>query len=127
MKGSGDEASEETSPAKPAHDSGAATKAEYGKHILMHRRYRAWCHWCATGRGRNSQHRRAKEEGEERVPVVAMYSCLLTVASTPVLCLKCPRTGVIAANAVTRKDVTPELVSFLAKDIDNTSHTSCCQ
>ena len=52
-----------------------------------------------------------------------MDFCFITAASTPVLCMKCSRTGIIAAHAVRSKEVTPELVRLVVKDIDNMGHT----
>lgn len=42
----------------------------------------------------------------------------VTDGSSPVLCLKCSQTGVIAAHAVMSKEVTPEIVRLVARDID---------
>ena len=123
MEGQEDEESEEARVVKPAHDPGAPTKAEYDRHMLTHLPYRAWCPWCVTGRGRSAQHRRQRQEGEEGVPMVAMDFCFITEASTPVLCMKCSRTGVIVAHALPSKEVTPELVRLVAKDLDNMGHT----
>lgn len=68
---------EEALPAKLARDSGAPTKAEYGRHVITHMPYRAFCPWCAAGRGRSSQHRRVLQEQERRVPLVAVDVCVI--------------------------------------------------
>lgn len=75
-----EEESEETRQARPASDLGAPAKAEYDRHMLSHVSYRTWCPWCASGCGRSSQHRRAKEhDAGGGVPVVAMdYCCYMT-------------------------------------------------
>lgn len=51
-----------------------------------------------------------------------MDYCYITSSNTPVLCMKCSRTRVLGANAVRSKEVTPELVRLVAKDIDNMGH-----
>lgn len=40
-------------------------------------------------------------------------------ASTPMFCLKCSHTGVVASHASRSKEPTPELVRPVAKEIDN--------
>lgn len=55
------------------------------------------------------------------------YSCghgllLQHAATTPLLCLKCSHTGVIGAHTVRSKEVTPELVRLVSKDIANMGH-----
>lgn len=67
--------------------------------------------------------RRAQDDDRNGVPVLAMDSCFSTVASIPVLCLKCSRTRVVAAHAMTTKEAMPELVRQIAKDIVNMGHT----
>lgn len=48
--------------------------------------------------------------GEEQVPKGAKDHCYIMAPCTPVLCLKCSRTGVVAAHAIQSKDAVPELV-----------------
>lgn len=91
--------------------------------MLTHMPSRARCPWCGTGRARASQHRRIRGEGEDHVSALATGDCFIIEASTPVLCRKCARTGVAAAHAVRSKDVSPELVRLVVKDIDNMGHT----
>lgn len=54
--GHDEEDSEEARQVRPARDPGAPTEAECERQMLTHMPYRAWCHWCATGRGRRTQH-----------------------------------------------------------------------
>lgn len=82
---------EEARQATPARDLGAPTKAQYDRHMIAHMPYRALCPWCVAGRGRSSQHRRAKEHEAGAITVMAMDCCYMTEMSTPVLCLKSPR------------------------------------
>lgn len=69
--------------------------------MLTHMSYHTWCPWCVAGRRRAAQHRRTREEGEGRVPLVSLDFGLTTPASAAVQCLKCSQTGVIAAHTHT--------------------------
>lgn len=93
------------------------------RHMLTHMPYRVWCPWWVTERGRGSQRRRAKAEGEDAGPAVAMDFCLYHRVQYPVVCLKCSLTVVVAAHVVRSQEVTPELVRLAAKDIDNIGHS----
>lgn len=62
MNGHGEEGdTEEARQATPAHNLGALAQVDYKRRMLTHMPCRAQCSWCVTGRGRSSQHRRAKE------------------------------------------------------------------
>lgn len=124
-----EEEPDEARQAKPAHDPRAPTKAEYDRHMLTHLPYRAWCPRCVTGCGRSSQHRRAKEhEAGGGVPAVPMDYRYMTETSTPVLCLKCSKAGVIATRAMTSNEATPELVRLVVKKPkQHGPHKGCAQ
>lgn len=110
MEGSYQEESKEARAAAQAHDPRAPTRAEFDRHMPTHMPYHAWRLWFITGR----QHRPMRGTAQAQVSVVAMDWCFITDASTPVLCLKCSRTGVMAAHAVRAKEAAPELARLVA-------------
>lgn len=124
MQGPQEEGSEaeEARPARLACGPGAPTRAEYERRMATHMPCRAWCPWCVTGRGSGSQQGRAQQDQARGVPTVEMDSCHIMEGNSPVLCLKCSHTSVIAAHATASKEVTPELVRLVARDIDNMGH-----
>ncbi len=48
------------------------SEAEVQQHCLTHMPYRNWCPHCVRGRGREMDHKKTKEKGEEE-PTVPEY------------------------------------------------------
>lgn len=117
MEGFNDQETEEARAVRPAQDPGAPTNPEYERH--MHTHIHAVPCMVSLVHRRAREETAAKEGDETEVPVVAMGFCYITPSGTPVLCLKCSRTGLMGPHTMRSKEVTPELVQLLATAIDN--------
>lgn len=121
LKGSDEEESEQTRSAKPVHDPRSPTKVEEA-HAHAHARPRL------VPRVRDRMRTQIVPPTRERARrgrSTGGSNGLLCYhrGQHPEGCLKCARTGVIAAVAEKRNEATPELVGPGGKDMDNMGNT----
>ena len=101
---------------------------EREEHELTHTPYRAWCPYCVRARGKNTSHRKSKDEDKDKqveVPRISMDYFFMSqedekASSNPIMVMVDENTGEKYARAVGQKGIGKDHeMDWLVKDMSN--------